>query len=151
MNTPPQSPVSCPAPPRLRRSYCHSRGESSFAAQTPDLSVEVSDEELVLEDNVPTYEIISSRSQPRVGGKICIEVKPADSEVVEKWPLEAFVDEDGFFTDETVCKWVNDWNEKAALHPDVHRTCLMCARKAKKALTLCGHCFSKGLDEIIYG
>ena len=143
MNTPPQSLISrTPSPPRLRRSH---------VSQKLDLSMEDSDDDLVLEDNVPSYEIITSRSQPRVDGKLCVEVKPSDSELVEKWPLEAFIDEDGFFTDETVCKWVNDWNEKAALHPTVHRKCLMCAHRAKKALTLCGHCFSKGLDEIIYG
>lgn len=105
----------------------------------------------VLEDNVPAYEVVSSRSQPRVAGKLCVEVKCADSAVAEKWPLEAFIDEEGLFTDETVCMWVNNWNEKAALHPDVHRLCLMCSHRAKKGFTLCGHCFSKGLDDIIYG
>ncbi len=109
------------------------------------------DSEVVLEKNAPSYEVLASRSQPRVNGKICIEVKVKDSETTEKWPLEAFVDEDGCFTDETVCQWVNNWNDKAAKFPDNKRACLMCSRRAKKGFTICGHCSNKGFNDIIYG
>ena len=109
------------------------------------------DNEVVLEENVPSYEVLASRNQPRVSGKICIEVKVRDSEATEKWPLDAFVDEDGCFTDETVCQWVNNWNDKAAKFPDNKRVCLMCSRRAKKGFTICGHCSNKGLNDIIYG
>jgi len=128
------------------------RSRNSFVAQTLHMPPEPEDtDNPILEDNVPTYEVVASRSQPRVSGKLCIEVKPADSDKVEKWPIEAFVDKDGFFTDETVCKWVNDWNDKARKTPYVPRKCLFCNRKAKLGVTLCGHCENAGWYEIVYG
>jgi hypothetical protein len=143
MNTPPQSPVSrVPSPPPIRR--------SSFARHTLANIPQDEDGELVLEENVPKYEVVATRTQPRVAGKLCIEVKPADSDVVEKWPLEAFVDEEGFFTDETVCKWVNDWNDKASKAPYVARKCLFCNRRAKIGITVCAHCENAGWRDIVY-
>ena len=103
------------------------------------------------EDSEPHYKVVSSRSQPRVGGRICIEVHDLLTDFVEKWPLEAFVDEDGDFTDETVCKWVNDWNDKAAKAPYARRKCLFCNRKAKIGMTICGHCESAGWYTVVYG
>ena len=44
------------------------------------------DNEVVLEENVPSYEALASRNQPRARGKIRIEVKVRDD---EKWPSEA--------------------------------------------------------------
>lgn len=125
----------------------------------PPFSEPAEGDEPVLEDNIayaeapleaPTYEVVASRNQPRVAGKLCIEVIPKDTGVTEKWPLEVFIDKDGDFTNDEVCNWVNHWNEVASLHPDVRRLCLMCSRRAVRGRTLCGHCSSNGFDEIIY-
>ena len=151
MNTPPQSPISrTPSPPRLRRSY-----KNSFTAQPLDFHPQESEEELpVLEDNVPEnindWNVRFSRSQPRVGGVVCVEVEISATGAVEKWPLEAFIDGD-FFTNDTVCEMVNDWNATASAWPNVKRLCLLCRRKATKGLTICGHCEFKGLGQVIYG
>lgn len=128
MNTPPQSP---PPPSPISR------------AASP-----------VLEENVPDeindWNVRFSRSQPRVGGIVCVEVEISGTGNVEKWPLEAFVDGDEF-TNETVCEMVNDWNATASAWPNVKRLCLMCRRKATKGLTICGPCEREGWGLIIYG
>ena len=150
MQTPPQSPSSrTPSPPSIRRTY----GRSSFTVQTPPPE-EPEEEQPVLEENVPDnvndWNVRFSRSQPRVGGMVCVEVEISATGAVEKWPLEAFIDGD-FFTNDTVCEMVNDWNATAASWPNVKRLCLMCCRKATKGLTICGHCEFKGHGQAIYG
>lgn len=113
-------------------------------------------EEPVLEENVPTtprvfaYKVVASRTQPREGGKICIEVNVSDSNVTERWPLESFIGSDGFFTDDDVFAWVTNWNQTAELYPNNRRLCLMCARRSKKGFTLCGHCFNV-YGQAVYG
>ena len=120
-------------------------------AQNAQAVVDAQNNPPTLKDSEPHYEVVSSRSQPRIGGRICIEVHDLLTDFVEKWPLEAFVDEDGDFTDETVCKWVNDWNDKATKAPYARRKCLFCNRKAKIGMTICGHCESAGWYTIVYG
>lgn len=113
-------------------------------------------DEPVLEENVPTtsgafaYRVVASRTQPREGGKICIDVNVSDSGAVERWPLESFIGSDGFFTDDEVFAWVTNWNQTAEMYPNNRRLCLMCARRSKKGFTLCGHCFSV-YGQVVYG
>ena len=152
MNTPPQtppppSPISRDAsPPRLQRAWTSLH---SFAQHLQE-----EDDGPVLEENVPDkindWNVRFSRSQPRVGGIVCVEVEISRTGKVEKWPLEAFVDGDEF-TNETVCEMVNDWNATASAWPNVKRLCLMCRRRATKGLTICGPCEREGWGLIIYG
>lgn len=92
--------------------------------------------------------IISSRTCPRVKGKIC--VRTIVDGVYKPTPLEDFIDPEGFFTNQEICNWVNDWNLIAAKYPNTKRRCLFCPRKTNKGLTICWSCKFKGMEEIVY-
>lgn len=92
--------------------------------------------------------IFSSRSCPRVNGKICI--RTIFDGCYELTPLKDFIDSEGFFINKEVCSWVNDWNIIAAKYPNIKRKCLFCNRYSNKGLTICWSCKQKGLEEIVY-
>jgi len=110
--------------------------------RTPNHNI---DEDYVYESDTSSYQslddytIVCSRNQPRFRwGEIaieCLECVDGDQKTFHQ-PLSFFID-DGYFIDETVSTWVNDWCNKAKMYPNHRRKCIMCRTKAAKGSVLC--------------
>lgn len=100
----------------------------SFPARAPINYTEkkVAFEELVYKDGFPETK--------RVNKKLCFLMN--NRGVMEWWSIDEFL-ENGFFTNEDVCDWINHKNEVAKAFPNVKRRCLLCNRFALKGKTIC--------------
>lgn len=100
----------------------------SFPAR---MSIPRTEKKVVFEELVYKY---GHPETKRVNKKLCFLVY--NRGIMEWWSIDEFL-ENGIFTNEDVCDWINHKNEVARVYPNVKRRCFMCNRFALKGKTIC--------------